>query len=489
MRSRVNELFTRRPARRRLSSIAALMALVASLSLALAPAAAASFVAPAATARSGGGTGTHVGSNATSHSPSYIRLSLPTSSVLGKDVTVVAVLRNGSGTPLAGQHLSLFLDNAQVRSDRTDARGTISFVIPAKKMTQARAYPIAVTYGGAHLYAASVARASITILAAAIQIQTVPPLSGLRFNLGSETALSGADGLAALPVPTFGSYQLTVDLNADTSATATIKASFVRWLDNVYSANRTIDVTGPATYTIGLRVAYRASIKYVDLENDPVDPSLVSQAQFSTGTGTDDVVLNSQIDAGSVWWTASSTVRSGTTLQPSAVTYRVISIKIHGAEVVNRGQQAWTPTQGGVWTVQVLLYPMTVQTRDAVFGMPVSGQLKLTYPDGVSITQPVDSTGRASFTDLPRGQYELSLHPAAVSPPTPVALSKPQDATLRVITYLDVAFGAGILILAILVLFMIGRGSILLRRRRRQPVAESQPAADRQPAVDRQPAS
>jgi hypothetical protein len=47
-----------------------------------------------------------------------------------------------------------------------------------------------------------------------------------------------------------------------------------------------------------------------------------------------------------------------------------------------------------------------------------------------------------------------------------------------VITYLDVAVGAGIVILGILVLFMIGRGSLILRRRRRRSsVGVRQPAA------------
>ena len=308
-----------------------------------------------------------------------------------------------------GERLSLLLDGNQVRGDKTDPPGRSRSSIAAKDLTEARSYAVEVTFGGARGLAASSATATLTILAAAIQIRTVPALPNLRVTLGTETALTGPDGVAALPVPKTGAYQLTVDLNPDNSATATIKASFVRWLDNVYTANRTIDVVGPATYVMGVRVAYRATIQYVDLNNQPVDPTIISQAKFSTGTGTDDIVLNSQTGAKDVWWTAASAVRFSTALTASPTTYRALSVTIHGAEVVNRGQQAWTPTQNGVWTIQLLLYSMTVQTRDALFGTPVGGQLKLTYPDGVAVQERLDfgrpdylleSAARASTSSL-----------------------------------------------------------------------------------------
>ena len=73
--------------------------------------------------------------------------------------------------------------------------------------------------------------------------------------------------------------------------------------------------------------------------------------------------------------------------------------------------------------------------------------------------------------NLPRGQYQLQLSPSAFSPPTPVALSRPQEATLRVITYLDVAVAAGALILAVALLFVIGRWAMIWRRLRHRSAA------------------
>jgi hypothetical protein len=392
----------------------------------------------------------------------------PTGSVIGKDVAITAVLRDRLGHVLPDEHVALALDGTEVRSDKTDATGSLTLTIPGKKLDTARDYAILVTFGGSHGYAPSSKTATLTILAAAIQIQTVPALPNMRFTLGTETGTTGPDGVTAVPVPKSGAYQLAADLNPGNSPTATVKASFVRWLDNVYTADRTIDVSGPATYVIGLRVAYRASVRYVDLDGNPVDPTLIQQAQFSTGTGTDDVVLNSQTGAQDVWWTSSTTIHVATMLIPSQVTYRVLSVKIHGTDVVNRGQQAWTPTESGVWTVQLLLYGMTVEARDAVFGTPVSGQLKLTYPDGVAVEQHVSSDGKISFVNLPRGQYQLAMSPAAFSPPTPVALSKAQAATLRVITYADVILWIAALVLVVVLLAVIGRWSLIHARIRRR---------------------
>ena len=459
--------------RRKLTVLVSGLSVVWAVALALAPVSLAAFHAPQAAPVA---PALQVRAATTPTLATDVTVEVPTGSVIGQDVNLVAQLKTRAGQVIAGEHLTLQVDGAPLRADKTDAQGKIQFLIPGKKLSEARDYPIVVIFGGAHALTASFANATLTILAAAIQIQTVPALPNMRFTLGTETALTGPDGVAALPVPKSGTYQLTADLNADTSPTATVKACFVRWLDNVFTANRTIDVTGPASYVVGLKVAYRATIKFVDLEGNPVDPTLVDQAQFSTGTGTNDVVLNSQTGAKDVWWQASTAVRVSTFLKPSPTTYRALSAKIHGAEVVNRGQQAWTPTEGGVWTIELLLYGMTVQTRDAVFGTPVAGQLTLMYPDGAKIQQPVAEDGKVSFANLPRGQYQLQLTPSAFSPPSPVALSKVQDATLRIVTYQDIALAVGLMVVVLIVLAVIGRWAIItarIRRRRRAAMRAS----------------
>ncbi len=384
-------------------------------------------------------------------------LEIPNESVIANDVSIVAVLRTRTGAALSNQRLALYLDGVAVRSTRTDTRGTATLIAPGARLKEAGTHSIAVLFTGSHGYAGTRATAALKIIAAAIQIVAVPPLPGLRFGLGNAVATTGPDGIAALPIPQTGTYQLSVDLNSDNTPTAPFKASFVRWLDDVYTANRTIDVKGPATYTIGLRVAYRSTVQYVDLNGQPVDSSQIQEAQFSNGTGANDVVLNSQVKAQDVWWTAVTTIRVGQQLLATPITYRAISVKMHGADVVNRGQQAWTPVPNGTWTIQLLLYPLTVQTRDALFGGPIGGNLELVYPDGSTATTPVASNGLATFQSLPRGTYRLRLQSLVLTPPSTVALSKPQFATLRVVSFLDIGLGLGGIIGLLLLLAAIGR--------------------------------
>jgi hypothetical protein len=425
-------------------------------------------------------TVTHTQPPAAAQIGTLVSLQIPTGSVVGRDVIVVAVLRDANGGLLAGQHLTFYLDGTAFRSDKTDANGRVSFTILGKVLAQARVYQVGVLFAGSHGYSGSSLADKLTILNAAIQVVTVPPLPGIRFTLGSAAALTGPDGVAAMPVPSAGTYQLTADLNAP-QTDPSIRATFVRWLDEVFTSTRTVVVTGPATYTIGLRVAYRATIKYVDLNNQPVDASLVDQAQFSTGTGSDDVVINRVTGAQDVWWASATTIRAAGQLVATPITYRALSVQIHGAQVVNRGQQSWTPTENGVWTIQVLLYGMTVQTRDALFGTPVAGKLQLTYPDGFVTTQALGSNGSTTFVNLPRGQYQLKLASSSLTPPTPVALSKPQAASLRVITMADITVAVGLLLALIAILALIGRWSLLKNRARgrtgRRAASAAGPAA------------
>jgi hypothetical protein len=390
-----------------------------------------------------------------------ISLQVPTGSVLGNDVVVAAVLTDTAGAPMVAQRVGFYLDGQEIQSDKTDAGGRLSFTILGKKLSQARVYQVAAQFGGIHGFAGSSVASTLTVLSAAIQISSVPPMPGLGFTLGSATALTGPDGVAALPVPQSGTYRLTADLNT-TALDPSVRLSFVRWLDNVETATRTIDVRGPASYTIGLRVAYPAYARFVDLGGQPVDSSQVDEAQFEAGSSAFNVVLNQQTGAQSAWWTAATADQAGGKLVATPISYRVTSVKIHGAEVLVPGQAPWTPVVNGTWTIQVELFGMTVQTRDAFFGTPVAGQLQLSYPDGDITTQDVGSDGVATFTDLPAGQYSVGWAHSMLTPATSVVVTKLESTSLRVITMADIGLTAAagmaiLVVLGLVVWFIISR--------------------------------
>jgi hypothetical protein len=359
---------------------------------------------------------------------------------------------------VSAKHLSFFLDLQPLVGAQTDISGRATIVIPAKDLTLATTYGVGVLFTGAHGFGGSGASANMAVLDAAIQIRTVPPLPAVSFALGAFTAVTGPDGVAALPVPQSGPYPLSTDLNPGNSPTATVKASFLRWLDNVATPDRTIDVAGPATYTVVLRLAYRTTIDYVDQNGKPVDPTLVDEARFTPDNGAGDVVVNSQAGAGNVWWTAAVTSQVGGVVTATPVTYRAVSVQVHGAETINPGEQTWTPTEGGIWTIKLSLYSVSVQTRDALFGGPISGQVRLTYPDGSHVDRPIGSGGIATFDALPKGNYKLTVN-SAMSASINVTVPRALVPTLIAVTFTDVGLGLGLALAAAMALM-----ALVLRR-------------------------
>ncbi len=405
-------------------------------------------------------------------------MQLPTGTEVGQDVSVNVDLKDGYGNNVPGQHVSFLLDGQQLQTQLTNATGQATFGITGKKLNQAGPYTAQAVFRGSHGYGASSVSATMTVLLAAIQIQTVPPLPGLSFTLNGVSATTGPSGTAALPIPASGIYRLTDDLNPDSSTDPVFKASFVRWADGVLTANRDLNVTGPAIYTMGLRVAYQAQVRYVDQTGKPIPSSLVDQARFQVSGDQRDVSLNAQSNASDadVWWTAGVAQPSGTagaldtnpTLQVVPVTYLPVSVTIHGNEALKPGQKAWAPTMGGTWTISLNVYQLYVEARDAVFGSRTRSPMDLHWADGAVSTVGPGPDGRVLFSDLPAGRYRIGVDGWTASSPMALDLSGSANAVLHVVTLTDVvtatAAALGLLSLAAAALLKIHA-----RRRRGSP--------------------
>jgi hypothetical protein len=125
---------------------------------------------------------------------------------------------------------------------------------------------------------------------------------------------------------------------------------------------------------------------------------------------------------------------------------------------VNRGQQHLVPTPDAVWKIVVLLYDLKVAPVDALFGSNVHGTVDLKFPDGTVQTESIDAASPTlGFASLPRGNYELRLHTAGLGAPTPVALSRDQTASIRVITFVDLGILGSVMLAGVASLLWIGR--------------------------------
>jgi hypothetical protein len=382
--------------------------------------------------------------------PSAVTVSAPDGAVIGQAITVRAQLTSG-GVPVTSRLLTLLLDGVQLRTASVDANGTAEIPIRRDELAQAHRAVITVAYPGSPALAASSASVAVVVRPARVTVETVPASDNVAVTLGELKAVT-RDGVASFDVARVGTYRLAMSVG-DTVAPET-RADFVRWGDNVYTPDRPLKVDGDVSLQLGLHVAYRGSFEFRDSHGQAVDPSTVESVTL-TSTGGHELVLRQYRD---VWLEAGMAVKRATGLDVSPRNWRVLEVAIAGTNVVNRGQQEVDPRPGMVTTVDVLLFDLSIEAHDALFGLPVAGNLELEYPDGTVQRATFDEERQVvEFARLPRGDYTLRLHARGIGAPTPVALSRDQEAVIRVISYLDIGVFAGFALVVLAALLWFGR--------------------------------
>jgi hypothetical protein len=379
-----------------------------------------------------------------------VTVSAPDGAVIGQAITVKAQLTSG-GVPVTSRLLTLLLDGVQLRTASVDATGTAEIPIRRDELAQAHRAVITVAYPGSPALAASSASVAIVVRPARVTIETVPASDNVAVTLGELKAVT-RDGVASFDVARVGTYRLAMSVG-DTVAPET-RADFVRWGDNVYTPDRPLKVDGDVSLQLGLHVAYRGSFEFRDSHGQVVDPSTVESVTL-TSTGGQELVLRRYRD---VWLEAGMAVKRASGLEVSPRNWRVLEVEIAGTNVVNRGQQEVDPRPGMLTTVDVLLFDLSIEAHDALFGLPIAGNLELEYPDGTVQRATLDEDRKVvEFARLPRGDYTLRLHARGIGAPTPVALSRDQEAVIRVISYLDIGVFAGFALVVLAALLWFGR--------------------------------
>jgi len=380
-----------------------------------------------------------------------VTLGVPSAVTIGDDVTLAARLTTAAGAPIAGMRLILGIRSVDSHTTRSNGDGVAQFRLPSDELTVAGTLPVSVTFDGDSTYAGTVATASIVVQPAAIVVVTVPALPGVRMTLGEDEATTDEAGVATFLVDRIGRFQIVPVL--ETAIGSGLQLSFVRWEDDVFDAARTVSVKGDDRFVLGLRTAVRTSLRFVDPHGRPVDPKTVESVKLIAASGQDRTLTSYD----QVWLEASVIARRTAGLIAVTNFHRISEVIIAGTNVVNRGQQVFEPAAGGVVTVDLLLYDLQVRAQDAFLGWPVATEVRLEFPDGSVRTGRTDADGSLVFSGLPRGDYTIRLGASGIVPPSPIALSRPQEATIRVISTLDLSLAGGALLLAVVVLILLGR--------------------------------
>jgi hypothetical protein len=187
---------------------------------------------------------------------------------------------------------------------------------------------------------------------------------------------------------------------------------------------------------VGLNIYHKVNLKFVDLDNYPVDLSRINSISIRSVQG--DVF---DLKPGETpWLPASRTARRQNGLQETDLLYSINSVIIDGSNVVNSSQQRFYAKLDDTWSISLLLYTLNISVKDGLFAAPVGKSINLVYPDGQNVHFDLDNAGNAQIHTLARGIYHVSLIGVkGLGTSTPVALSRNQAITMRIITPLDFA--------------------------------------------------
>ena len=368
-------------------------------------------------------------------SATLITLDPPAPVAWGARATVTAHLWLEGGVPVAGHHLGLHLGGA-VAGGQTDATGTATFDIGPPAVPGV--YPMQVTFDGSISLLPSQTDGTLTVQPRLFTIHAIPANPGLKFNLGGTEFVTDAAGIAQLEVPSTFDRSLRPK-TANLVVSPGVEERFDRW--------RILNGDLYATY----EMYYDIIVRFVDLAGNEVDPTRVTSVdlrgsignQLKVEPGVPFEVLGQRV------------VPLGSELVQKDVEYSVEDVVVDGASAVHRAQQRFTPSGDRVWTITLLFYAVHLSVRDAIFGFPLDSEIGITYPDGRNVAVAAPG-GELSLSALARGDYSVTAKSWGMSFQRPIALSRDQTVELKVISFLDIGVVAGIGLLIVFGLLLVG---------------------------------
>jgi hypothetical protein len=267
---------------------------------------------------------------------------------------------------------------------------------------------------------------------AQVTVQTVPPVSGLKFIHHGQTLR--ADSLGRVQIDSARSDIRRELKVVNTRVSPGVEARLDRWY--------------PGRNIVAVAFYHLVSPTFVDLQGNRVDPATVEVTTVRGIHGKQYTFVRGQPR----WLQVSRVVpRRNQRLRSKSLRYTVEKVRIKGANVVNAGQQAFRPSKTPKFPVQVLLYAARFKTRDAFFGFPIGSAVRLKFPNGREERHKLGKNGDLLLRSLPRSDYEVTVDGPGFSFSRPVSLSRNQVVELEVLSYLDIG-----LALFVFAAFMVG---------------------------------
>jgi hypothetical protein len=244
---------------------------------------------------------------------------------------------------------------------------------------------------------------------------------------------------------------------------------FARWEDGIAFSRRTITLSPGTNRTeAGFTVSRPITVKFTDEHGLPVPIRDVSQVTLTNSVGQRFTFPPTDPPPA---LPANRVVRDQAGLVPLPIRYSVRDAVIDDSNVVYGGRQSFFLTSGNrVWTIEVLLFPLRVEVRDALFRFPIGSAVKLILPSHARRLIPLGPDHSVLLTGLPRANYQLVAKGLGFGMTAPTTLSKPQVAKILLFSWIDVAAVLGFVVLFVVGLPLIGGRIVRRHGRFRLPV-------------------
>jgi hypothetical protein len=352
---------------------------------------------------------------------------------LADPIIISGILRDlSTGAGIPNKSITISTYGVYLGQTHTDDQG--DFTVKINRDLPAGKYLMTAFFKGAHLLAPAFAVVSVEVLPAIVRVDTVPATAGVTFQMDGRQFVSGSDGSASITINQSGVYRL--DLLLDQYHNPSQKVEFGRWSEESYQPFRDVVVPTNSPVQVGLNVFHKVSLKFVDLDGFPVDPSRITAISIRSIQG-DAFTLK---PGDTPWLPASRTAHRQIGLEETKLLYSVNSVTIDGSNTVNSAQQRFFAQIDSSWTISLLLYSLHVTSRDGVFAAPVGTSIDVVFPNGQVKNYPLDKSGALEIHALARGIYHISLiGTKGLGTSTPVALSRNQVVNLNIVTPLDLA--------------------------------------------------
>jgi hypothetical protein len=246
-------------------------------------------------------------------------------------------------------------------------------------------------------------------------ISTVPRIEGVKVTIGKAHYVTNARGEITIPPRSHALRDLRVTA---TPLRPGVQARFSRWYRG----------------RVALAYWYLVKPEFHGPGGDPLPANKVSSFTMHSSIG----LRERRVGSAPFWVQGSRIVPFAVGLRSKQISYAIDSVTVDGANVVNRSQQRFFPRAGRTLPIQLLFNSARFTARDAIFHFPVGSGVRLTFPNGHAKTYSFGRNDQVVIPALPRGEYKVKATGPGISFSRPVALSRDQDMSLSVITWLDI---------------------------------------------------